>query len=85
MKGVPASPALPTHPVPTSSGLPPARLDRVSEEVTLAIAAKQTSSRRSPGPGRPRSTGTGGGQTKTVEAEGRVFENRGWRQGASAI
>ena len=31
MKGVPASPALPTHPVPTSSGLPPARPVRMKK------------------------------------------------------
>ena len=82
----PASPALPAHPVPTSSGLPPARPVRFSEEVTLPVVTTvNILSRRSPGPGRPGSTGTGGGQTKTGEAEGRVLRNRGWGQGAVAI
>ena len=34
-------------------------------------------SRRRPGPGRPGSAGTGGGQTITVEAEGRVLKTGG--------
>ncbi len=41
-------------------------------------------SRRRPRPGRPGTTGTGGGQAKTVEAEGRVLRNRGWGQGATS-